>query len=82
MRAVTRTVLTAGMAAANTIAIGMSAQRISVALPDTDAGGQSLSGLPNLTMETIIAANTAAALAAHSQTVISTPFTGRTPPSG
>jgi hypothetical protein len=33
-------------------------------------------------METIIAANTATAIAAHSQTVISTPFTGRTPPSG
>jgi hypothetical protein len=33
-------------------------------------------------METIIAANTAKAIAAHSQTVISTPFTGRRPPSG
>jgi hypothetical protein len=33
-------------------------------------------------METIIVANTAAAIAAHSQTMISTPFTARTPPSG
>ena len=32
-------VLNAGVAAANTIAIGISAQRISVALPDADAGG-------------------------------------------
>jgi hypothetical protein len=34
-----------------------------------------------VTMETIIAENTAAAIAAHSQTMISTPFTGRTRPS-
>ena len=75
-------VLKAGVAAASTIAIGISAQRISVALPDADAGGQSRSDLPNVTMETIIAANTRAAIAAHSQTVISNPLTGRTPPSG
>jgi hypothetical protein len=35
-----------------------------------------------VTMETIIVANTATPIAAHSQTVISAPFTGRTPPSG
>jgi hypothetical protein len=35
-----------------------------------------------VTMEPIIAANTRTAITAHSQTVISTPFTGRTPPSG
>ena len=75
-------VLKAGAAAANTIAIGINAQRISVALPDTDAGGQSRGDLPNVAMETIIVANTATAIAPHSQTVISTPFTGRTPPSG
>jgi hypothetical protein len=33
-------------------------------------------------METIIATNTRAALAAHSQTMISVALTGRTPPSG
>jgi hypothetical protein len=33
-------------------------------------------------MEPIIVANTATAIAAHSQTMMSTPFTGRTPPSG
>ena len=70
------------MAVANTIAIGISAQRISVALLDTDVGWQSRSDLRNVTMETIIVANTATAIATHSQTVISTPFTGRTPPSG
>jgi hypothetical protein len=70
------------MAVANTITIGISAQRISVALPDTDVGGEPRSGLPNVTMETIIAANTAAAIAAHSQTMVSVPLTGRTPPSG
>ena len=76
--------LKAGMAAASTIAIGISAQIISVALPYTDAdgGGQSWRGLANVTMEPIIAANTRTAITAHSQTVISTPFTGRTPPSG
>jgi hypothetical protein len=75
--------LKAGMAAASTIAIGISAQIISVALPDRDAdgGGPSWSGLAKVTMEPIIAANTATAIAAHSQTVISRPFTGRTPPS-
>jgi hypothetical protein len=72
----------AGMAAANTIAIGISAQRISVAWAEADVGGQSRSDLRNVTMETIIAANIATPLAAHSQTVMSTPFTGRTPPSG
>jgi hypothetical protein len=35
-----------------------------------------------VTMETIIVANTATPIAAHSHTVISTPFTGRMPPSG
>jgi hypothetical protein len=35
-----------------------------------------------VTMEPIIAANTATPTALHSQTVTSTPFTGRTPPSG
>jgi hypothetical protein len=35
-----------------------------------------------VTMETIIAANTATAIAAHSQTTTRTPFTGRMPPSG
>jgi hypothetical protein len=35
-----------------------------------------------VTMEAIIAANIATPIAAHSQTVMSTPFTGRTPPSG
>lgn len=73
-------ILRAGMAVANTIAIGMSAQRISVAFPDLDVGGQSRSGLPNLTMETIIVANTA--MAAHSHTMTNAPFTGRTLPSG
>jgi hypothetical protein len=33
-------------------------------------------------METIIVANTATPVATHSQAMISTPFTGRTPPSG
>jgi hypothetical protein len=75
-------VLKAGVAVASMIAIGISAQRTSVALPETDAGGWSRSDLPNVTMETIIAANTRAAIAAHSQTVISTPLTGRTPRSG
>jgi len=75
-------VLTAGMAVANTIAIGISAQRISAAWAEADVGGQSRGELRNETMETIIAANTATPIAAHSQTVISTPFTGRTPPSG
>jgi len=49
---------------------------------DADGGAQSWRGLSNVTMEPIIAANTRAAITAHSQTVISTPFTGRTPPSG
>ena len=75
-------VLTAGMAVANTIAIGISAQRISVAWLEVDVGPQSRSDLRNVMMEPIIAANTATPIAAHSQTVISTPFTGRTPPSG
>ncbi len=75
-------VLMAGMAVANTIAIGINAQSISVALPGADAGGQSRIGLRNVMMEPIIAANTATAIAAHSQMMISTPFTGRTPPSG
>ena len=75
-------VLTAGMAVANTIAIGISAQRISVAWLEADAGAQPRIALRNVTMETIIVANTATPIAAHSQTVISTPFTGRTPPSG
>lgn len=75
-------VLIAGMAVANTIAIGINAQRISDALLATEVGGQSPSDLRNVTMETIIAANTAKATAAHSQTMNSTPFTGRTPPSG
>jgi hypothetical protein len=70
------------MAAANTIAIGIKAQRISVALLDTDAGWPSRSGLRNVMMEPIIVANTAKAIAAHSQTMIRTPLTGRTPPSG
>jgi hypothetical protein len=35
-----------------------------------------------VTMETIIAANIATPIAAHSQTVMSTPFIGQTPPSG
>ena len=70
------------MAVANTIAIGISAHSSSVAVLATDAGGQSRSDLPNVTMETIIAANTRAAIAAHSETVISKPLTGRTPPSG
>jgi hypothetical protein len=35
-----------------------------------------------VTMETIIAANTVTAIATHSQTMTSTPFTGRMPPSG
>ena len=74
-------VLKAGAAVANTIAIGISTQRISVALPATDVGGQSRGGLPNVTMETIIAANTTTAIAAHSQTMISTPLNGRMPPS-
>ena len=72
----------AGMAVANTIAIGISAQRISVAWAEADVGGQSRRDLRNVTMETIIAANTATPIAAHAQTVISAPFTGRTPPSG
>jgi len=72
----------AGMAVANTIAIGINAQRISVAFPDTDVGGESRSDLRNVMMAPIIVANTATAIAAHSQTVISTPFTARTPPSG
>ncbi len=72
----------AGMEVANTIAIGISAQRISVAWAEVDVGGQSRSDLRNVTMERIIAANTATPIAAHSQTVMSTPFTGRTPPSG
>jgi len=72
----------AGMAVANTIAIGISAQRISVAWLKVDVGGQPRSDPRNVTMETIIVANTATPIAAHSQTVISTPFTGRTPPSG
>jgi hypothetical protein len=77
----------AGMAAANTIAIGISAQRISVAWlevawAEADVCGQPRSDLRNVTMETIIAANIATPIAAHSQTVMSTPFTGRTPPSG
>ena len=75
-------VLMAGMAVANTIAIGISAQRISVAWAEADAGGQSRSELRNVTMEAIIAANTATPIAAHTQTVISAPFTGRRPPSG
>jgi hypothetical protein len=33
-------------------------------------------------MAPIMVANTATAIATHSQTMISTPFTGRTPPSG
>jgi hypothetical protein len=33
-------------------------------------------------MDTIIVANTATAIAAHSHTTIGTPFTGRTKPSG
>ncbi len=72
----------AGIAVATTIAIGISAQRISVARAEADVGRQSRSELRNETMETIIAANTATPIPAHSQTVISTPFTGRTPPSG
>jgi hypothetical protein len=72
----------AGMAVANTIAIGISAQRISVAWLEADVGGQPRIALRNVTMEAIIVANTATPIAAHSQTVISTPFTGRTPPSG
>jgi hypothetical protein len=87
----------AGMAVASTIAIGISAQRISAAWLDVawldvawldvawlevDVGGQSWSDLRNITMEAIIAANIATPIAAHSQTVMSTPFTGRTPPSG
>ena len=75
-------VLMAGMAVANTIAIGISAQRISVAWLEADAGGQPRIALRNVTMETIIVANTATPIAAHSQTVISNPLTGRTPPSG
>ncbi len=70
------------MAAANTIKIGISAQRISAALLDRDAGRQSRSEPPNVTMETIIAANTATAITAQSHTTISAPFTGRMPPSG
>ena len=72
----------AGMAVANTIAIGISAQRISVAWAEADVGGQSRSEPRNVTMETIIAANTATAIATHSQTMTRTPFTGRMPPSG
>jgi hypothetical protein len=72
----------AGIAVANTIAIGISAQRISVAWLEADVGGQPRIALRNVTMEAIIVANTATPIAAHSQTVISTPFTGRTPPSG
>jgi hypothetical protein len=72
----------AGMAVANTIAIGINAQRISVVLLDTDVRGQSRSDLRNVMMVPIIVANTATAIAAHNQTLISTPFTGRTPPSG
>jgi hypothetical protein len=36
----------------------------------------------NVIIEKIIVANTAMAIAAHSPTMISMPFTGRTPPSG
>ena len=72
----------AGMAVANTIAIGISAQRISVAWAEADVGGQSRSELRNVTMETIIAANTAIAIATHSQTMTRAPFTGRMPHSG
>jgi hypothetical protein len=72
----------AGMAVANTIAIGISAQRISVAWLEVDVDAQLRSALRNVTMETIIVANTATPIAAHSQTVISNPLTGRTPPSG
>jgi hypothetical protein len=77
----------AGMAVANTIAIGISAQRISVAWLEVawlevDVGGQLRSDLRNVMMEAIIAANIATPIAAHSQTVMSTPFIGRTPPSG
>ncbi len=75
-------VLKAGRAVLDTIAIGISAQRISVALLDTDAAGLSRSDLRKVMMETIIVANTATAVATHSQAMISTPFTGRTPPSG
>jgi hypothetical protein len=72
--------LTAGMAVANTIAIGISAQRISVAWLEVNVGGQSRSDLRNVTMETIIVANTATAIAANRPTIISMWFTGRTPP--
>jgi len=75
-------VLKAGKAVLDTIAIGISAQRISVALLDTDIAGLSRSDLRKVMMETIIVANTATAVATHSQAMISTPFTGRTPRSG
>jgi hypothetical protein len=75
-------VLKAGMAAASTIAIGISAQSISVALLDTEAGGPSRSGVRTVMTQAIIVANTATAIAADSQTTTSTPFTGRTPPIG
>jgi hypothetical protein len=70
------------MAVANTIAIGIKAHRISAVWLATEAGGQSPSDLRNAKMETSIAANTATAIAAHNQTMIRMPFTGRTPPSG
>jgi hypothetical protein len=75
-------VLKAGAAVANMMAIGISAQRISVALLDRVVHGQSRSDVRNVMVEAIIVANTAIAIAAHSQTIISMPFTGRTPPSG
>ena len=75
-------VLKAGRTVLDTIAIGISAQRISVALLDTDIAGLSRSDLRKVMMETIIVANTATPVATHSQAMISTPFTGRTPPSG
>jgi hypothetical protein len=82
-RPLTNTIpLKASVAAANTMTIGISAQRISVALRDADVHGQSRSGVRNVMMEAIIVANTARAIAAHTPTMISMPFTGRMPPSG
>ena len=65
------------MAVANTIAIGISAQRISVAWLEVDVGGQSRCDLRNVTMETIIVANTATAIPANRAMIISMRFTGR-----
>ncbi len=75
-------ILTADTAVADTIAIGTSAHRISVVLPDTDFAGLPFNAVLNLTTPMIIVANTTTAMVAHSKRLIVTPLTAQTLPSG